>query len=46
MLEEEFRKLILRIQQRKCEEHTLEVKTANKGCPERLYDCEKLCETP
>lgn len=38
MLEEEFGKLLLRVQQRNCEEQTLEVKAANKGCPERLYD--------
>ncbi len=38
MLEQELRDLLLKIQQRKCEEQTLEVKAANKGCPERLYD--------
>ena len=38
MLEEEFGKLLLRVQQQNCEEQTLEVKAANKGCPERLYD--------
>lgn len=38
MLEEEFRNLIEKIQHRKCEEQTLEVKAASKGCPERLYD--------
>ena len=38
MLEEEFRNLIEKIQRQKCEEQALEVKAANKGCPERLYD--------
>lgn len=38
MLEEEFRNLLEKIQGRKCEEQTLAVKAANKGCPERLYD--------
>ena len=38
MLDQEFEKLLLRIQTRQCEEQTLEVKTANKGCPDRLYD--------
>lgn len=32
---EEFGKLLLSVQQRNCEEQTLEVKAANKGCPER-----------
>lgn len=38
MLEQEFCALLLKIQQRKCEEQTLEIKAANQGCPERLYD--------
>lgn len=38
MLEQEFRSLLLKIQERKCEEQTLEVKSAHVGCPERLYD--------
>lgn len=38
MLEQEFQKLLLRIHTRQCEEQTIEVKTANKGCPDRLYD--------
>lgn len=30
--------MLEKIHQRKCEEQTLEVKAANRGCPERLYD--------
>ncbi len=38
MLYEEFAKLLERIETRRCEEQTLEIKAAAKGCPERLYD--------
>lgn len=38
MLETELRALLLKIQQRKCEEQTVEVKSAHRGCPERVYD--------
>ena len=38
MLDQEFIRLVDRIQARKCEEQTIEVKTAARGCPERLYD--------
>lgn len=38
MLEMEFKDLIERCQRRKCEEQIVEVKSASKGCPERLYD--------
>lgn len=38
MLEQEFQRLLLQIQSRKCEEQTVEVKSAARGCPERLYD--------
>lgn len=34
----EFKNLIDRCQRRKCEEQIVEVKSANKGCPEKLYD--------
>ena len=38
MLDQEFWQLVARIQERRCEEQTIEVKTAARGCPERLYD--------
>lgn len=38
MLDMEFRELLAKIQRRQCEEQTLEVKSAHRGCPERLYD--------
>ena len=38
MLDQEFWQLVARIQSRACEEQTIEVKTAARGCPERLYD--------
>ena len=38
MLDMEFKALLLKIQQRQCEEQTVEVKAAHRGCPERLYD--------
>lgn len=38
MLETELKDLLLRVQTRRCEEQTVEVKTARHGCPERLYD--------
>lgn len=38
MLEVEFQSLLIKCQQRKCEGQTLEIKSAHKGCPERLYD--------
>ncbi len=38
MLEMEFHALLLKCQKEKCESRTLEVKSARKGCPERLYD--------
>lgn len=38
MLDQEFWALLRRIQSRNCEEQTVEVKTAARGCPERLYD--------
>ena len=38
MLETEAKALLLQIQKRECEERTVEVKTAHRGCPERLYD--------
>ena len=38
MVEHELQELILQIQKRKCEEQIIEVKAAEKGCPERLYD--------
>lgn len=38
MLEEELRDLIHKIQAQNCERQTIEVKSAHKGCPERLYD--------
>lgn len=38
MLDQEFWQLVARIQGRCCEEQTIEVKAAARGCPERLYD--------
>lgn len=38
MIEEELRDLIEKIQTLGCEWQTLEVKSAHRGCPERLYD--------
>lgn len=38
MVERELVQLIAQVQQRKCEEQTLEIKAAHAGCPEKLYD--------
>lgn len=38
MVAEELQELIERIIKRGCEEQTTEVKAANHGCPEKLYD--------
>lgn len=38
MLVQEFQALVSRIQTRRCEEQTVEVKSAARGCPDRLYD--------
>lgn len=38
MLDMEFKALLVKVQQRQCEEQTIEVKAAHRGCPERLYD--------
>lgn len=38
MLSTELKALIQKIQQRQCEEKTVEVKSARQGCPEKLYD--------
>lgn len=38
MLSAELKALIQKIQQRQCEEKTVEVKSAHQGCPEKLYD--------
>lgn len=38
MVEKELHDLILQIQTRGCEEQTTEVKSAHRGCPEKLYD--------
>ena len=38
MLEQEFLNILSQIERRKCEEQTLEIKAAEQGCPERLYD--------
>ncbi|MBR5231057.1 MAG: putative DNA binding domain-containing protein [Clostridia bacterium] len=38
MVENELRELIKQIQLRGCESQTTEVKSANGGCPEKLYD--------
>ncbi len=38
MIEQELKNLIDKVQNRKCEEQIVEIKAANKGCPEKLYD--------
>lgn len=38
MVETELKKLLTQIQNRHCEEQTMEVKSAHGGCPEKLYD--------
>lgn len=38
MIENELKQLLEKIQNRKCEEQIVEVKSANHGCPEKLYD--------
>lgn len=38
MVEQELKELIEQIIKRGCEEQTTEVKTAHRGCPEKLYD--------
>lgn len=38
MIEQELKLLIDRIQSRKCEEQIIEIKAAQYGCPEKLYD--------
>ena len=38
MIENELRELIEKVQRRGCEGQTLEIKSAHKGCPEKLYD--------
>ena len=38
MLANELRELVGRIQKQKSEEQTIELKAANKGTPQRLYD--------
>lgn len=38
MVEQELQTLLTKIRERKCEEQTIEVKSAHDGCPERLYD--------
>ena len=38
MIEEELRELIETVQRRGCEWQTTEIKAANRGCPEKLYD--------
>ncbi len=38
MIEEELQDLIKKVELRGCEWQTTEVKSAHKGCPERLYD--------
>ncbi len=38
MTQEEFSEKLNEIQKKKCEEPTLEIKSAAKGCPKRLYD--------
>ena len=35
---EDLRKLVDKIQRLQCEMQTVELKSANKGCPTRLYD--------
>lgn len=38
MIEEELENLVQKVQRRGCEWQTTEVKSAHKGCPEKLYD--------
>ena len=38
MVEQELKELIARVEARRCEGQTLEVKAAHGGCPEKLYD--------
>lgn len=38
MVETELKALLAQIQSRRCEGQTIEVKSAHRGCPERLYD--------
>lgn len=38
MVETEMKRLLTQIQNRQCEEQTIEVKSAHGGCPEKLYD--------
>ncbi len=38
MVETELKELLDKIQNRKCEEQVAEVKSAHRGCPEKLYD--------
>lgn len=38
MVESELHQLIDKVQRRGCEGQTIEVKSAHKGCPEKLYD--------
>ena len=38
MVETELKELLNKIQDRKCEEQVVEVKSAHRGCPEKLYD--------
>ena len=38
MIEDELQELIGKVQRRGCEWQTTEVKSARRGCPERLYD--------
>ena len=38
MIEKELCDLLEKIQRRGCEGQTMEVKSAHKGCPEKLYD--------
>ena len=38
MTTEELKEQLKRIQKMKCETQNLELKTAQKGCPKRLYD--------
>lgn len=38
MQSDELIKLVKELQRKKCESQTIEVKTANINCPERLYD--------
>ena len=38
MVETEMKRLLTQIQNRQCEEQTIEVKSAHGGCLEKLYD--------